>query len=155
MQQVIITRGISNSGKTTWAVEWLAAEPNRARVNQDIIREHLFGANTDYSDKQERTVAAVQNKLIEGFLAEGRDVVVDNTNLSEKKIEVIEKLAKKHGAEFKIKAFHVSLAEAIERNASRARQGKGVDVPTGIIENMHQHITERPLPERFVPYLMA
>lgn len=152
--QVIITRGISNSGKSTWAVEWLEAAPNRARVNQDIIREHLFGDKVDYSNAQESTVAKVQNQLIEGFLAEGRDVVVDNTNLSPKKIEVIEKIAKRHNAEFKIKHFSITLAEAIKRNRQRAVQG-GLDVPRGIIEHMHAYINENPLPERFQAYLIG
>lgn len=44
MSGVIVLRGLPGSGKSTWAKEWVAGDPdNRVRINRDDIRYASFG----------------------------------------------------------------------------------------------------------------
>mgnify|MGYP003455142708 FL=1 len=42
MNKLILTRGIQGSGKTTWARQWVAEDPDsRVRINNDDLRNML------------------------------------------------------------------------------------------------------------------
>ncbi len=75
--ELILTRGIQASGKTTWALKWVAEdEEHRARVNRDEIRMTLFGR---YWPVPEDAVTIAQHAAIKALLASGRSVVVDDS----------------------------------------------------------------------------
>ena len=47
-QELVVTRGLPASGKTTWAQAWVADDPTRyARVSRDDLRAMLFGVTDD------------------------------------------------------------------------------------------------------------
>lgn len=127
MTQLIITRGLPASGKTTMAREFVKSDPvRRVRVNRDDIRQ-MF---TDYAhvggrSGTEPAVRAARNKLISAALLAGRDVICDDTNLESKTVRELHVLALTHGAELKIwNLCHVPLDECITRDNARIARGE-------------------------------
>lgn len=121
MSTLIVTRGLPASGKTTWAREWVAADPAaRSRVNRDDLREMLF-AKPDYSHAQETAVTAVVRASVKALLLAGRDVVADDTNLRPRYVREWARFAAANGAELEVKEFPIDPDEAIERDAARER----------------------------------
>jgi predicted kinase len=139
MGKIIATVGISGSGKSTWAKAWVAEAPNRARNNRDEVRKALFGpidmakAEEYYSADNEAKVDAISTALMEGWIAEGRDIVVDNTHLHPLAHKELQELADKHGYTFETKVFRVTVEEAKANVAKRVAEG-GLNVQDEFID---------------------
>lgn len=111
--KVIMTRGLPASGKTTWA-----KQQNAYRVNKDDLRSMIN--NGVWSKKNEKHILSARDALIEVYLADKKDVIVDDTNLSPKHEVKLLELANKYGADFEIKDFcDVPLDECILRDKKR------------------------------------
>lgn len=130
--QLVITRGLPASGKTTWARAWVANDPVRyARVSRDDFRQMLYGAGPDVTSYQayfaaenlhvrEAAVTAAEREAVRGLLENGRNVVVDDTNLRVRYVRQWAELARDHGAEFRIEDFtHVPAEECVRRDEMR------------------------------------
>jgi len=76
-----LTRGIPASGKTEWAKAWVKEAPNRVRVNRDELRRMLHGVSFGLDYAQEQNITAIQQNIVKTALADGKHVVVDDTNL--------------------------------------------------------------------------
>ena len=139
MGKIIATVGISGSGKSTWAKAWLAEAPHRARMNRDEIRMALFGevdqakADEYYSTENEAKVTALAKVLMDEWMAEGRDIVVDNTNLHPLLHKELEELAEENGYTFEKKVFRVTAEVAKANVAKRVAEG-GLLVPDNFID---------------------
>lgn len=121
MSKLIITRGLSGSGKTTWAKDFCAADiSNRHRVNRDDLRSMLFGGY-QHGHEFEVTVTKIQQDSIRTLLRRGHTVVVDDTNLALKHARQFSKIAFEEGAEFDVidHFLQVPLEECIARDAAR------------------------------------
>jgi len=117
MTTMTICRGLPASGKTTWALEWLAESPtDRVRVNRDDIRFMLFGR---YSGVDEALVTSVQTATLKASMAKKLDIVVDNTNLNINHREKLIDLATRNGYKVVIKDFDVSVEDCIWRDMFR------------------------------------
>lgn len=115
--EMIITRGVPASGKTTWAKAWTAEETTlRARVNRDDIRHSQFGRGFGVD---ERAVTVIQDASIRAHLKAGRSVVVDNTNLRSSHVRALLKIAAQFNTTVEIKDFHITRGEACQRDALR------------------------------------
>lgn len=91
MKTVYVTRGLSGSGKTTWAKEKLVANPGACKiVCKDDLRAMLD--NGKHSKGNEAFVLKVRDILILEALREGKHVIVADTNLNPIHYEHIEKL---------------------------------------------------------------
>lgn len=135
MSSVLILRGIPASGKSSFALAWVAEDPeNRVRVNRDDIRFMTFGK---YWGVDENYVTKVQNDLLVAAFKAGRDVVLDNTNLKTAHVRGILKLAAQWGAEVKHRDFPIELQVAVERDARRALGG-GRGVGEDVIQSFYQ-----------------
>lgn len=135
--ELIALSGIAGSGKTTWAMAWVAEDPeNRIRVNQDDIRKELFGT-PDYSREQEKQVKRHYTKLLGENLTAGKSVVSDNTNLRAGKFQHLSGIARRHGAVFRIHRLHVSVEEATSNIARRVMNG-GLHVDTNILHTQYE-----------------
>lgn len=73
------SKGLPGSGKTTAARKVIERDPTIVRANRDEIRFMLFGK---YWGVDEEAVTFVQYAIIDAALRAGRDVYVDDTNLS-------------------------------------------------------------------------
>lgn len=161
MPKLIITRGIPASGKTTWARAWVAEDiENRARVNRDDLRAMTLDGEFKQGVTEQRIIAS-RDALVKALLGRGLDVVVDDTNLPNRTVRDLMRLARLAGAEFEVKDFtDANLDACISRDALR-------DKPVGkaVIRDMHNRFIKGkpyplPLPEEpefsagnFEPYV--
>jgi predicted kinase len=125
MGKLILTRGVPASGKSTWAKAWVAEDPlTRVRVNRDNLRWTL-GVKGGVGDQwQEEEVTHWQNQMVTRYLSQGKDVVVDNTNLRARHVKELIRLGQKWGAEIEFKDFPVSIWEAQRWDELRAKKGE-------------------------------
>lgn len=132
--ELIITRGLPASGKTTWAKAWVLEDPeNRARVNRDSFRAmmHVDVANT--SQLTEGLITRLSQEAVRTYLKAGISVVVDDTNLRLKTAREWATIAAQAGAGFGVAEFtDVALEECIRRN-----KGRDGEVPEKVIRSMH------------------
>jgi predicted kinase len=124
MKQVILTKGLSGSGKTTWAKEFLAENPNTVIVCKDDIRASMGAVVGDNSKRvKENKVLGKRDEKIMDALKRGLNVIVADTNLNSLHQKNIKALVfpKYRGIyEFVIKDFtDVPVEVCIERCASR------------------------------------
>lgn len=138
-EQVLkIFRGLPASGKSTAAINWVAEDPeNRARVNRDDLRVELFNQVFPINDKagsvkeKENKVTEVEQQLLRTYLAQGKDVVSDNTNLNPRVFKTYSTIASEAGVKLTHQDFPISIEEAIRRNNARDRV-----VPEDVIRRM-------------------
>lgn len=137
MAALTITRGLPGSGKTTYAREWVARDPaKRVRVSRDGLRDMIDNGKF-IQDVTEPRIILAECGLIGHFLAEGIDVICDDTNLPEATVDMMRDLAGSSGF-LVIDMRGVPLEECIRRNALRDRK-----VPEEVIRDMHtKYITE-------------
>jgi predicted kinase len=128
MLELILTRGIPASGKSTWAKVWVLSGKNRVRINRDDIRMQLF--NKEFG-VDEDAVTAVEDAMVAAALKAGNSVVVDDCNIQRKYINRLAAIGHRYGAEVRVRQFDIRLAEALERNAKRDRV-----VPENVIRDM-------------------
>lgn len=115
-QKIIVTVGISGSGKSTWATEMCKNYDHFRRVNRDDIRKSLVGTLEGYYQREdlwklEEDVSNIISLQIDYLLSQGYDLIIDNTHLSLKYINAIQ-LAYEKTANIKIKTFDVDLEQA-------------------------------------------
>lgn len=84
--KVIFCVGISGSGKSTWATNYIKKHPNTIRINRDDIRKSLVGTLDGYYNradlqKMEKAVTEVEVGIFQMAARFGFDVISDNTNL--------------------------------------------------------------------------
>lgn len=144
MSKLTILRGVSGSGKSTWA-----EQQNALVVSRDKIRVMLYGS--DHSDyyavdkdvlrERENAVTIMQDSMIAGALKAGKDVIVDNTNTEWKFVKQLAKIGHRHGAEVEVKVFDVPLKLALGRNQMRSFGG-GRRVADEIIKKQYQRLQD-------------
>lgn len=135
MAKVTILRGVPGCGKSTWA-HAQAGKP--AIVSRDDLRVAIWGScDQDYYKDaslkaKEAVITDAQNSAVEAALRNGRDVIIDNTNIEWRFVKDFAKIAAKHGATVDVKVFDVPLATALKQNLHRTRT-----VPEEVIRKMH------------------
>ncbi len=144
-KQLIITKGLPASGKTTYAKEWVAVDlQNRVLVEKDAIRQNsqLFkGGAYSHGRGDESTVIKERDRMIHKALSNGKSVICSDTNLLQKHITSMTRIAKQYDAEVIIKSFlDVPLQELIDRDLDR-HYSHGEQV---IRKMFHQHVKTMP-----------
>jgi len=143
--ELIFTRGLPASGKSTYAEAWVKENPKeRIRVNRDILRMELFGywyhpASMPHGKQQEREfeVTHYQDKAIIDGLQTGKDIIVDNTNLNPRVFQDIKKIGNQSPrVNITHVDFPVHVEECVRRNNNRDRK-----VPEHVIRSMAARYT--------------
>lgn len=113
---LIVLRGLPASGKTTHARQ-LLRDHRAVRVNRDLLREMLrFG---EYAQHVEWRIIQVEGQIATYFLQQGLDVVVDDTNLTERDAERWREVAEEAGADLDLVVMEASIEECVRRDAER------------------------------------
>jgi len=132
MRTIFFLKGLPASGKTTWSTEYVKANPSTKRVSKDEIRRMFHGCNDNFAN--EKTILAIRDYCIETGLADGHDIIVDDTNFKYKHYCAICDIARRVGNVQVIeKYFDVTLKDALSRNAKRLNK-----VPEHIIKQLYE-----------------
>lgn len=128
--KAIITAGISASGKSTYAKTLV--EQGWYEVNRDWIRFNIVNPGGDWStykfnNKNESQVTEIHNKMIMEAAERGDNLIVSDTNLNQKRRDALISAIEDLGYTVEVKAFQISLQEAVKRDNLRAN-GVGQDV---------------------------
>jgi predicted kinase len=127
MKKVLILKGLPASGKSTFAKNLL--DENKGmwkRLNKDDLRAMLD--NGHHSTSNEKFVEKLRDMMLIEALKEGKHVIIDDTNLSDRPVDritqVVHKYAKDAGDQVKIeiKTMETSLEESLERDAKREKK---------------------------------
>ncbi len=131
MLNLIMCVGAPASGKSTWAKQFVAKDPdNYARINNDDIRQMLNGSV--HSGEYEKFIGKIRNSLIKQALLAGKSVIIDNVNSNRRNFDESVKIAKTiPGANINVfeKSFYEPLDVLIARDSKRegkARVGEEV-----------------------------
>lgn len=120
MLNLIILCGIPSSGKSTWAIQHVAKDPsNWVRVNNDSLREMMN--QSVFTNDYEKLIKSTREFIVLQALRSGKNVIVDNLNLSKRTFDDYCNLAKSTGKAIKVfeESFYVEKEEAIERDSKR------------------------------------
>jgi len=131
MNKIEILVGISGSGKSTYAQNWVLAHPNCKIVSRDKIRELSFGYDesniSEYYklpspsvSSNEKFVSNIQTTLIRQYLSQGYYVIIDNTHLDKKYINEIIDLFPQ--CEISFRLFEIEWEKALQRMENRTRK---------------------------------
>lgn len=124
---VIFTKGLPASGKSTWAKEFCSKNTNWVRVNRDDLR-NMRGKY--WLPKDEGFITKLEVNFILTALGSGKDVIVDATNLNAKYLSTTKHTIRLEFPKVKIteRSFlDVSLKTCLDRDAIRANSvGKAV-----------------------------
>ena len=115
--KLLLLKGLPASGKTTFAKELVRKDGNWVRVNKDDLRNMLHGGK--WSSSREKKIIACERTLVGTLLGEGKNVVVDDTNLNPIHERYFKGLTESHNADFEIKEFDTPLEECIKRDNAR------------------------------------
>lgn len=120
MKQVIVLKGLPGSGKSSWAKNLIAKNPNAyKRVNKDDLRDMVDGGK--WSKDSEKLIIILRDIIIMEALDNGNHVIVDDTNLHPKHEERIRELVKGK-AEVVIQDFtDISVQTCIKNDLNRDR----------------------------------
>lgn len=144
-QVIIITRGLPASGKTTFARQWVAEDPEkRVLIEKDIIRQnHKLFKDGKYNHRRgdEAIVVAERDRQVHNALNAGKSVISSDTNLIKRHIRILSKIAREYDADVVIKDFFdVPISELIKRDLDREHS-----VGEQVIRKMfHQNVKKLP-----------
>lgn len=107
MSKLIIMKGLPGCGKSTRAEEIVRASGNTVRLTKDLLREMLHYNRPDkpgykFIGRQEQEVRDLERDLAIRYIAKGKNVIIDDTNLNPKTLNAWITLANQIGAKHEI-----------------------------------------------------
>ncbi len=140
---VTILRGLPASGKSTFAKQLLDENPGMyKRLNKDELR--LMLDNNHHTTYNEKFIEKVRDLMIIEALIDGKHVIIDDTNLSDRPVERIRNVVHKYNIDhsdqvhISIVDMNTSLEDCLERDKNRDKK-----VGEDVILKMHrQHIAK-------------
>ena len=127
MKKILILRGLPASGKSTFAKQLLDENLGAwKRLNKDELRAMLD--NSHHTPANEKFVERVRDMMLMEALKEGKHVVIDDTNLSDRPVERIKQVAQQYTqisgiqVHIKIKEMNTPLEECLQRDAVREKK---------------------------------
>lgn len=139
-QQVTIMRGLPGSGKSTYAKALVDAGKGRVkRISRDDFR--LMLDNGTFENVDENLVTVLRDHAIVAALNAGYDIVIDETNVVQKRIDQLVRVCERSGADFDytVEVIDTPIEECLRRNALRTGPAC---VPEHAIRRMDQQWKE-------------
>jgi predicted kinase len=125
--------GLPGSGKSTRAKQMCRENGNLVRVNKDLLREMLLCSQ--WAPKKEAIVHKTATELVKLLLANGKDVVVDETSLNPIHEQNYKRIAEEAGASHEMVHIDTPVDECIRRDKEREARGERA-VGKDVILNM-------------------
>src|SRR5579863_2935235 len=145
MADLIMTKGLPASGKSTWSTERVLANKQTIRLTKDMLRAMLHAGK--WSRDNEKMIVKVRDHMVLYLLGEGYNVIVDDTNLHPDHEARLRELAGLKRARFLVQDFtSVPLDTCLERDAKREHGHVGEKV----IRDMWKQFL-RPKPAVYAP----
>lgn len=119
MPKLYLKRGLPGSGKSTSAKEMVMKDGNTARINFDDLRAMLF--NGKWSGTREKLVNALCATMIEALSDMGMNVVVDNTNLTQRHLDRYRNMAHELGLQFVEQRHDINIAGCVSNDRRREK----------------------------------
>lgn len=132
MQHILFLIGISGSGKSTFAKQFVQENPTYLRLNRDDLRRSLIsvplGEYWKWEEKAkyriERIVTTLLESALRSALEGGWNLVIDNTHLRQRSINELLRVAEvqataKRPVEISFQLFDVPLDTAVKRDRLR------------------------------------
>lgn len=121
---MIITRGISASGKSTFAKELCENDDSFVEINRDWIRFNVVKPGSNWSNykfkkKLEDEVTLIQNQMVMDAYVKDKNVIISDTNLKQSVIDNWIDIANDLGYDVEIIDFPISYEEALRRDNLR------------------------------------
>ena len=136
MSKLIITVALPAAGKTHWAEKYVQKSGSAWKILcKDDLRRMLDAGK--YSRANEKVVDRMQKLMAASLLASGVNVIICDTNLSQKRQTMWSQFAKENNAQFERKKFlDVSVDTCIKRDLQRLHS-----VGEKVIRDMYkQHV---------------
>ena len=121
-------RGLPASGKSTRAKEIMEGG-NWYRVNRDLLRTMLHFDK--FTGRNEEVTINLQKLVVASMLSEGKNVIVDDTNLGQSHEDQWRLMAEMYNTTFEVVDMKTPFRVSIERN-----KGRLGGVPESVIRNM-------------------
>jgi predicted kinase len=152
MNIIVLTIGISNCGKTTWANEFIESNPNYMNINRDDARAALTtssGNIKDYkfSKDNEKFITEKTTECADNYARNKMDIIISDTNLNPKTREMWKCWAIKNNYEYCEKVFDVEPHICKDRNIKR-----DYSVPPYVIDNQYKQLR---VYLRILPYIRS
>lgn len=132
--KAIICHGISASGKSTFADNWVNQQPlTRHELNRDKIRIHIMNESgkpftwKGWNWKHEKQVTELFNTQLHLLATNKYDIIISDTNLNIDRVNLMVTKLQALGYTVEHKYFQITLDEAISRDNARPN-GVGLSV---------------------------
>lgn len=129
----ILTVGVSGSGKTSWAREFLRETSdsyNWVHIERDMIRYNMLRYDPftyKFRRKSEDLVTEKFYITLEAAILEGNNILISDNNLNPKYRSKLISCLGDNGYKVKIKTLSISFKQAVKRDLKRSRSvGKDV-----------------------------
>lgn len=143
-KKVIILSGVAGAGKSTLCEEFKSKYGHDCVLSMDTIREMCGAIERDeegnplcISQKYNKAVFEIYRRMVELRMMAGAYVVLDNTHLDARSMEMAKELAEKYGYSVEVHRFECSLETLIQRNTERGYK----NVPEHVIRSMYQRFS--------------
>ena len=150
MKKAFVVSGVSASGKSTWAREFVEKNPTFVIIERDAIRADILAARnlTQPGDgvvwakwkwKWEKDVTALADEMLEAAAIDEdiTGVILSDTNLNaDRRAALVQKLSAQ-GFDVEEKFFDVTWSEAVKRDNAR-KNGVGVSVLADQFAKLHK-----------------
>ena len=123
--KAIITIGVSGSGKSTWANDFVSKNKNYIVIERDKIRSSIQNIDDGYvvwnmwKWSDEKIVNKKQTELLNLAFENKQNIIISDTNISSKTRKMFEELFNKHKYKIEYKWFDIDIEEAIKRDSLR------------------------------------
>ena len=139
--EILMLRGIPASGKSTLASSLVNVSKNHVRVNLDSLRL-MMHPEKEWNGKDESITQHTEKQIARALLEKGKNVIVDDTNLTQKHIDRWQGIAYQQDATFKAHTVYTPLQECLNRNEERIQENKDKNYPSNNeLVNMARYFT--------------